>query len=98
MQHAAPPPADQSQGPPDLSNSPPDWVGDLDSAALSSAEATPPRLQVPQELVIQPGSFTVSTLAVLMVLFLAAVTMVALGASGLIAGLGLGLAMLTMVV
>lgn len=81
----------------DLANAPPEWVGDLDEDTLASArESEPPRVTIPHEIVVHPGSFTVSTLSVVMVLFLTAFTMMALAAAGLVAGMGMGLAMLSL--
>lgn len=88
-------------------NHPAGWLDDCETTLASpeqgKPEQAPPKSvapldlpPIPDELVLQPGSFTVSTFSFVMMIFFVVLMVLTMALSGLIAGMGLGLAMLSM--
>ena len=78
-------------------------IGDPATVACAPPPPPPPRKEPPVvarpiEVALQPGSFAVSTLAVATMLLMIGVTVVAFAASGMLAGMGAGLALVALLI
>ena len=72
------------------------WTEEAEDAASLSDLGDPETIPLPTELIVHPGSFSVSTMAVAAMILMLVLTVIAFALAGLIAGLGVGLTLLSM--